>query len=78
MKSCQKDGVSDTHFLDQAEQPLPNPQHLNSSATVSGMLYLKFMYRVIAVEEFLFEQIKKDDILFSETSDVLFNFDTIP
>lgn len=77
MKSYQKDGVFDTRFLVREGEPLPNPQHLNPSATPSGVLHCKFTYRVIAVEEGLFEQNKKDDILFAETSDVLFNFDTI-
>lgn len=59
MKSYQRDGVFDTHFLTQTEQSLPNPHHLNSPAAGSGMLYLKCIYWVIPAEEFLFEQIKK-------------------
>lgn len=59
MRSYQRDGVFDTRFLTQTEQPLPDPHHLNSPAAGSGMLYLKFRYWVITAEKFLFEQIKK-------------------
>lgn len=77
-RSCQRDGVFDTRFLTQTEQPLPHLHHVNSAATGSGNA-LSYIHRMgYHSRGVLFEQIKRGDILFAETSDVLFTPDTIP
>lgn len=54
-----EDRVCDFCFPVQAGQPPSDPEYLNSFATVTGRLNLKFTHQVIAVEEFLFEQTKR-------------------